>query len=212
MKEKILSVSYRAGLEEKGRKTMQDLSLQAEAGESIFLNGNVARRQLHFEILAGQRMPDKGAVILEEWSLYENKNLPVCRREKIGVIPSLGGLIPELTILEQIILPMQLSGWSRETMIERVKSLTGEHLPLHDLYNRPNRCSQRKQAIASILRALVMNPKLILMNGFLDDYQKLDADILWSVISQYRSPESILIYLSGAPASQQVSWTQEIKL
>ena len=212
MEDNKLIAFYGAGLEEKGKKTIQSLALKAVPGESIFLYGNAGRRQVHFEVLAGQRQPDSGDIILNGDSIYECLDIPSLRREKIGIIPRNGGLIPEITMLEQIVLPMKLSGWPMERITERVKEITGGHLPLHDLYNKPVRCSQRKQAIAAILRALVMEPKVLMINGYLDDFEELDSEILWNIISRYRSPENILVYFSGAPASDQIAWTQQIKL
>ncbi len=208
--EKIkLTAHYRVGLEEKERKTMQHLDLEAEAGECIYLYGNAARRQAHFEVLAGQRRPEKGEVTLGQRQFYAQSGLASYRRGHIGIVPQNGGLLPELSMLEQITLPMKLAGWPKGQMTERLKELTGENLPLHDLYNRPGRCSQRKQAIAAILRAVVMAPQVLLVNGFLDDFEALDADMLWNTLQSLRRKDSVLIYLSGAPAPDVIPWAQK---
>ena len=204
-----LSAHYRVGLEEKGRKTMQSLDLEAEAGECIYLYGNTGRRQAHFQLLAGQRRPEDGNVTLGQRQFYTQSGLVSYRRDHIGVLPQNGGLLPEIPMLEQITLPMKLAGWPKEHRGERLRELTGDSLPLHDLYNRPGRCSQRKQAIAAIIRAVVMKPQVLLVNGFLDEFEALDAQVLWDTLETLRPPHSVLLYFSGAPAPDFLPWTQK---
>ena len=212
MMETMLKASYRAKLLEHGSPTMQAMNLRAAPGENIYLYGNSGRRQLHFTTLAGQRMPEDGTVSLNGHDFYSDPQLPAYRRDHVGILPSGGGLIPELTVLEQITLPMKMAQWPREKILERLRTLTGPHFPSHDLYNRPKRCSLRKQAAASVLRMLAMEPEILLIDGFLDDFEELDGDILWDLIAQHRRPDSILIYLSGAPAPERIHWTQTIRL
>ena len=87
-----------------------------------------------------------------------------------------------------------------------------EELPLDSLYNTPGRCTARKQAHAAILRAVICKPKVLVLNGLLDDLPDLDTDTLWHILWELRPENSVLIYLSGAPAPRQIRWTQELRV
>lgn len=134
------------------------------------------------------------------------------RRKNIGAIPQGMGWIPELRMIDQIAFPMQTAGIGNGEILKAVKALTSELLPLDSLYNTPGRCTARKQAHAAILRAVICKPKVLVFNGFLDDLPDLDTDTLWHVLWELRPENSVLIYLSGAPAPRQIRWTQELRV
>ena len=193
---------------------MHSLSFTACSGENVYLYGSSRRCQLHFEVLCGLRKPELGTVNADGRDLYtmEHRSMFEFRSDNIGAIPRDGGLIPELQMIEQITLPMKLAGIGTETILSRLRGLTSEQMPLHSLYNLPSRCSARKQAYASILRAIIREPRIYIMNGFLDEFDDLDADALWAFFLSMRPKNSTLIYLSGSPAPDQVTWTRQLKL
>lgn len=210
----LLTASYGAALEMGGRRTVQELALSARPGESIYIYGSPDKCRLHFNVLCGLQAPERGRISLDGQDLYsmEPKALAGLRGNWIGAIPSGGGLIPELRMIDQVVLPMKLAGFSKEAMLSRLQELTCEAMPLHSLCNRSGSCNPRKQAYAAIFRAVIQKPKLLVIQGFLDDFDSSDANALWQTLLHHRGRESVLIYLSGAPAPKCVSWSQEIRL
>ena len=87
------------------------------------------------------------------------------RRDNIGAVPKGGGFLPELTLLEQVRLPMVLGGLSRDEIQNRIRKNAFDYLPLHDLYNQGKRCTPRTLALASLLRASVMNSPILILNA-----------------------------------------------
>ena len=134
------------------------------------------------------------------------------RRDTIGAVLQDLGLIPELRMIDQIALPMKLAGMDDETIISEIRKLTSELMPLHNLFNVPGKCNARKQAHAAMIRAVIRKPQVILLNGFLDDLPDIDRDALWEAFHAIRPKDSVLIYLSGAPAPEQVNWTQMLRV
>ena len=51
----------------------------------------------------------------------EERERTAFRRDHLGAIPRDGGFLPELTLLEQIELPMILAGFSHEEMARRIR-------------------------------------------------------------------------------------------
>ena len=211
--EEVLSANYIADLKSIGRKDKM-LSIVGKAGDNIFINGSPKRCEAHFEVLCGLRRPDVGEVMLCGRNPYEMtaKDAAAFRRDIIGAVPQDLGLIPELRMIDQIALPLKLAGMDDENIISETRKLTSELIPLHNLFNIPGKCNTRKQAHAAMIRAVIRNPQIIVFNGFLDDVSDIDRDALWRAFHTMRPQNSVLIYLSGAPAPGQVQWTQQLRV
>lgn len=209
----LLSANYIADLKRIGRKDKM-LSIIGKAGDNIFVGGSAKRCETHFEVLCGLRRPDVGQVKLCGINPYEltAEEAATFRRDTIGAVPQNLGLIPELRMIDQIALPMKLAGMDDESIISEIRKLTSELMPLHNLFNIPGKCNTRKQAHAAMIRAVIRNPQIIVFHGFLDDVSDIDRDALWQVFHTMRPQNSILIYLSGAPAPEQVNWTQQLRV
>lgn len=207
--EELLNANYIADLKSIGRKDKL-LSIVGKAGDNLFVGGSPKRCETHFEVLCGLRKPDVGEVKICGRNLYEMtaREAAAFRRDTIGAVPQDLGLIPELRMIDQIAFPMKLAGMDDETIISEIRKLTSELMPLHNLFNVPGKCNARKQAHAAIIRAVIRNPQVIVLNGFLDDLPDIDRDALWQAFHTIRPKDSVLIYLSGAPAPEQVNWTQ----
>lgn len=190
------------------------LSIVGKAGDNIFVGGSAKRCETHFEVLCGLRRPDVGQVRLCGKIPYEMTAAEVAtfRRDNIGAVPHNLGLIPELRMIDQIALPMKLAGVDDESIISEIRKLTSELIPLHNLFNIPGKCNTRKQAHAAMIRAVIRNPQIIVFHGFLDDVSDIDRDALWQAFHTIRPQNSVLIYLSGAPAPEQVQWTQQLRV
>ena len=211
--DELINANYIADLKSIGRKDKL-LSITGKAGDNIFINGSPKRCETHFEVLCGLRRPDVGQVKLSGINPYEMtaKEAAVFRQNNIGAVPQDLGLVPELRMIDQIALSMKLAGVDDETIITKIRKLTSELMPLHNLFNIPVKCNTRKQAHAAMIRAVIRNPQIIVFHGFLDDVSDIDRDALWQAFHTIRPQNSVLIYLSGAPAPEQVQWTQQLRV
>ncbi len=212
--DKQMKATYAVRAELGGRKAMFSLNLIAQPGDNIFLHGSNIKRRQHFEVLCGLRKPDVGEVSMCGQQIYSlsTSQIAAFRRDTIGGIPEGGGLIPELPMIDQIVLPMVLAGESTEIIRTRLKEMTDGQIPGHSLYNLPGKVPVRKAAFAALLRTMIRNPKIIVINGFFDELEELDTDALWQALEKLRTPESTLLFLSSDPAPEQIRWTQTIKL
>lgn len=211
--EHLIEANYIADLKNAGGQDKL-LTFTGNAGDRIYIGSSPKRCQTHFEVLCGLRKPDVGEVKLagtDPYALFPREGAAF-RRDTVGAIPLGGGLIPELRMIDQIAMPMQLAGYENSVILEKIRSLTSELLPLHSLYNTPGRCTVRKQAHAAILRAIINKPKVLVLNSFLDDMTDLDTGVLWQVLLGLCPENCVLVYLSGAPAPEQISWTREIRI
>ena len=188
------------------------LSLRAEEGEWIFLSGTQQACQAVFPILAGLQAHERGEVKLagvDYYSLPEAQRA-VFRRDFLGAVPFGGGMVAELTLFEQISLPLALAGVPRGEILPKIQAMTGPHLPLHSLYSTPGRSSERKVRHSALLRALIRQPRVLVLMGLLDDLSPTDAVILTEALMALCPRDCATVYLSGGPAPAGIPWTQQI--
>lgn len=212
--EEILRANYTTILEQRGRKASSTLSLQITPGESVYIHGAREQCMTHFEVLCGLRQPEQGQVVIQGTDLYtlESQADAAFRRDYIGGIPYGGGLIPEVRMIDQIVLPLRLAGMEEREMYKAIQALTSELLPLHSLYNPPRRVTPRKQTHAALLRAVITKPDILILDGVLDGFEETDTDILWQVLAALRPENSVLVYFSSEVEPEWIPWTQKLRI
>jgi lipoprotein-releasing system ATP-binding protein len=121
-------------------------------------------------VLATLDAPDAGEVHFEGQRI---DNLAAGKRDRIrnrslGMIFQFYHLLPELTTLENVLMPIMISQgiwryWrSRQTYVERAEKLLDMVGLSHRLRHRPCELSGGEMQRAAIARALIANPKLLL--------------------------------------------------
>ena len=210
--QEVLKVNCVVTVVQKGRLSKLPVALTAYPDDAVYIQSTRQRCDAMFETLCGLKKPAQGQVMIQNTDIYTlpMKEAAVFRRDRIGGIPYSGGLIPELRMIDQIALPLKLAGMENENIVEKIHKMTNHLLPFHSLFNPPCWVTERKKAHAAIIRALITKPCLIIMNGFLDDYDEIDADALWQVFRELCPDGSTFLYLSSDPAPEQIVWTQKM--
>ena len=129
------------------------------------------------------------------------------RRDKIGFIFQFFNLIPTLTCLDNVALPLHLRGWKRKLALERA----GELLALVNLDDRlrhlPEELSGGQRQRVAIARALSMHPPILLADeptGNLDSRTGQDIlALLHDLHETFGSTIVIVTHDSGVAASCQ---------
>ena len=187
-------------------------SLTIHAGQRVYVQGSETSCNALFEMLTGLRKPDEGSVTLLGQNLYSmgEAERAAFRRDSIGAVPKGGGFLPELTLLEQVCLPMVLAGLSRDEIRSRIRKNPFDYLPLHDLYNQGKRCTPRTLALASLLRASVMNPPILILNASFKHLCEKDAKLVWQEVKTILPKEHGFLYLGSTPTPTCMDWTEQI--
>lgn len=157
-----VSKIYHLGGEE--IRALDDLSLDIESGEFISIIGpSGSGKSTLMHILGCLDTPTRGTHTLDGTDIHHasKRELARIRNEKIGFIFQFFNLLPKLSVIQNVELPMLYSGiFSRE---RRNRAMAA--LKLVDLENRarhrPMQLSGGQQQRAAIARALVNNPKII---------------------------------------------------
>lgn len=187
-------------------------SLVLDPGQRCYVQGSERTCNTLFEMLTGLRIPDEGSVTLlgqDPYSLGEAERAAF-RRDHMGAIPKGGGFLPELTLLEQVRLPMVLAGLSQDEIRNRIRKNAFDYLPLHSLYNPAERCTPRTLALASMLRACMMDPPILLLNASFEHLKGKDAELVWQEVKTILTENLAFLYLGSAPAPAYIEWTAQI--
>lgn len=187
-------------------------SLTIHAGERCYVQGSERSCNTLFEMLTGLKKPEEGSVTLLDQDPYTmpEAERAAFRRDNIGTIPKDGGFLPELALLEQVRLPMVLAGLSKDDIRSRIRQNAFDYLPLHDLYNPAKRCTPRTLALASLLRACVMNPPILLLNAPFEHLGRKDADLVWQEVKTILTEDIAFLYFGSVPTPAYIDWTVQI--
>jgi putative ABC transport system ATP-binding protein len=129
--------------------------------------------------------PTSGTILLdgEDVSRAPAGRLPRIRREKIGFVFQLFNLIPTLTALENVMLPMEYAGLPASEQRERALAALDAVGVSDRLGHRPSELSGGQQQRVAIARALAPDPAIILAD---EPTGALDTHIARSIIQLMR--------------------------
>lgn len=144
---------------------LRDVSLRIDAGASVALMGaSGSGKSSLLHCLAGVIVPDEGSVLVDgaDISRLSDRERSRLRLERMGVVFQFGDLVPELTLVENVMLPLQLLGQRTRSARERAMELL-DRLGIGDLADsRTGAVSGGQAQRAAVARALVHRPAVVL--------------------------------------------------
>ena len=144
-------------------RALDGIDLAIEKGKfTAIIGASGSGKTTLLNMIGGMDIPDEGEITVDGVSLrgLKEKELAVFRRSKVGFIYQNFNLIPTLTVRENILFPLSLSGSSPD---EAFFSEIVQLLRLQDRLNAfPNELSGGGQQRVAIARALITKPSIIL--------------------------------------------------
>ncbi len=144
-------------------RVLDRLSLELQPGERVALLGpSGSGKTTLLNLIAGLERPDRGEICLADlaYADLDENGMARLRREKLGVVFQFFNLVPTLTVLENLLLPLSLVGRTGgQACARRLLAEVG----LADREGRfPDELSGGEQQRVAICRALVHAPALVL--------------------------------------------------
>ncbi len=115
-------------------------------------------------LIGGIDQPDEGRIVIDGIAITEldERARTLFRRRHIGFVYQFFNLVPTLTVEENLLLPLELNGWSRSRGKERARELLrAVNLP-EKAASFPDQLSGGEQQRVAVARALVHRPDLVL--------------------------------------------------
>lgn len=158
-----INKSYKVG--ENSLHVLKDINLTVEKGEFIaILGASGSGKSTLMNIIGCMDNSDDGEYFLEDIQIHKcgDDELGKVRNENIGFIFQKYHIIPQYTVIQNVMMPLLIRGMSRREATEKAMEIL-ESIGLGDrMDHNPNELSGGQQQRVAIARALVTKPALLL--------------------------------------------------
>jgi putative ABC transport system ATP-binding protein len=145
-------------------KALDGANMSVRAGEVVAVMGpSGSGKSTMLHCLAGIIQPDSGSVVYDgkELSAMPDQPRSTLRRTDFGFVFQFGQLVPELTCVENVALPMRLGGVKRREAEARARTWL-DRLEVGEVAGkRPGEVSGGQGQRVAVARALVTSPKVV---------------------------------------------------
>lgn len=188
-----LTVTYGATM------ALTDVSACVVGGEVVAVTGSSGSgKTTLLHCLAGLVRPARGEVTLDGSAVtgLGSEELAELRRRKFGFVFQFAELVPELTLYENVALPLQLLGVPRQDVRRRVDALLEQLHLSPQARSRPAQVSGGQAQRAAVARALIHHPAVVFADeptGSLDTRNGQQVLALLLALSRERNASVILV-------------------
>lgn len=178
-----------------GKNGLDPVSFSLNNGDYLSVTGQSGcGKTTLLNILSGMLCPDSGEVFIDGKNIFtemSEKERTKLRSTKIGYMMQGNVLIPELDILDNIIMPTELSGRAAEPS-ELEKLLDVLHIT-HILPSNPSEVSGGEYRRVILARTLLLHPSVLLADEPTSNLDVKSAEIVREVLGEYVDENHILI-------------------
>jgi putative ABC transport system ATP-binding protein len=181
---------------------LKDVTLDLPAGEAAGIVGpSGSGKSTLMAVMAGLEKPSAGEVRVDgaDFTAMSEDALARFRRKRIGIVLQAFHLIPTMTALENVALPLELCGDG--DAFERAETELGAVGLSHRLMHYPVQLSGGEQQRVALARALVSNPAILFADeptGNLDG--KTGQAIIDLMFELHRRRETTLVLITHDPS------------
>ncbi|WP_026416035.1 ABC transporter ATP-binding protein [Actinomadura oligospora] len=164
-----------------GGPALADLNLTVAEGEALAVLGpSGSGKSTLLNLVAGLDRPTEGTVTVAGTRVDDLSETALARyrRRKVGMVFQFFNLLDDLTVIDNVLLPAQLSRMSRRAARDRAEELLGKLGVLQHARAFPGRLSGGERQRVAVARALMNRPPLLLADeptGALDTASAADV-------------------------------------
>ncbi|WP_414469877.1 ABC transporter ATP-binding protein [Methanobacterium sp. ACI-7] len=182
---------------DKGKiKALTGINLEVKKGEFVSIIGpSGSGKSTLLNMIGALDKGNEGSIIVAGIDLMQKKDLSEFRSKEIGFVFQLHNLIPNLSVLENVQIPMLETSSSGKEMEERAMELL-KAVELEDKINqRPPKLSGGERQRVAIARALVNNPSIILADEPTGALDSKTGDIILNLLKNLHKKENVTLVM-----------------
>jgi len=168
------------------RTVVKGVSVEVKQGEIVGLLGpNGAGKTTSFYMMVGLIKPNAGKIFLDDLDITRE---PVYQRARqgVGYLAQEASVFRKLTVEDNILSVMQMAGYKKDYMMERVETLLNEFTLQKIRKNLGIQLSGGERRRTEIARALAVNPKFILLDEPFAGVDPIAVEDIQQIVSKLR--------------------------
>jgi len=179
-------------------EVLRGIHLRVEASETIALVGaSGAGKSTLLHILGTLDRPTSGKVLYEGEEVFRQGDSAIARfrNRSIGFVFQFHHLLPEFSALENVMMPLLISGMKRNEADGIAAKLLGDVGLSHRLTHKPGEMSGGEQQRVAIARALVHDPKLLLADEPTGNLDMKTSEGIHDLLSEIHATKGITLII-----------------
>ena len=193
---KVNNLTKVFGNKEIENKVLNNISFEINKGEFVSLMGESGSgKSTLLYLIGGLDKPTEGNVLIndKDISKLKEKQMAVLRRQDIGFVFKFYNLVQNLTVEENIMLPVIMDGKKEKDYKDRLADIL-KRIGLEDKRKfLPNQLSGGQQQRVSIARAIIMNPSIILADEPIGNLDSKSGKEVMELFKEINKEEKITI-------------------
>jgi lipoprotein-releasing system ATP-binding protein len=182
---------------------LSDVSLSLSPGEAAAIMGpSGSGKSTLLYLLGALEPPTAGTITLDGRNPFTLNPVALAafRNEQIGFVFQDHCLLPQCTVLENVLIPTFVAGGSGTDDLSRARALVEQVGLAHRADHRPAALSGGERQRAAIARALIRRPRLLLCDEPTGNLDRASADNVASVLLDlHRTEDTILVVVTHSP-------------
>src|SRR6266511_6397344 len=175
-----------------------DITLEIERGESVAIVGpSGSGKSTLLNIIGTLDRPSSGQVLLDgqDLSRLDDIQLAAIRNRQIGFIFQAHHLLPQCTVLENVLVPTlaERKSKARDGAVERAETLLQRVGLGQRLHHRPGQLSGGECQRVAVVRALINEPKLLLADEPTGALDRAAAENLAELLVQLNQEDGVTL-------------------
>ena len=168
-------------------KALQDINLEIKKGEFVGIVGQSGSGKTTLSnIIAGLLSPSSGIVTIEGnniWN-FNDRKMSLFRNKTLGFVFQSFNLIPEMTALENVMLPLAYSKIKYKKRVELAKEELIKVGLEKRMYHKPIELSGGQMQRVSIARAMINKPKIIIADEPTGNLDSVSSETVMNLIKE----------------------------
>ena len=177
-------------------RPINGLNLDVPAGSLVILLGpSGCGKTTLLSCLGGILRPKSGAIMFGgvDVTMLDGRELARYRRDHVGIVFQAFNLVPSLTALENVMVPLRAAGRSRAASRQRAEELLAQVNLAERMKHRPGDLSGGQQQRVAVARAIALEPPLILADEPTAHLDFIQVEEVLRLIRSLASGERVVV-------------------